>query len=49
MPPKKQKNLKTPEVESVHQSDFSLGTEKIREKASQNTKSVFSRMLSRSK
>lgn len=39
----------TSDVESVHRSDISVGTEQIQKKASQNTKNVFSRMLSRSK
>jgi hypothetical protein len=52
MPPKKQKQKQVQrmsEVESVHQTESSIGTEQIKEKASQNTKNVFSRMLSRSK
>ena len=32
-------------VELVHQTESSIGTKQIKEKASQNIKNVFSRML----
>ena len=50
MPKKQKQRQRTLDVESVHQSETtSAATEQIQEKASQNTKNVFSRMLSRSK